>query len=485
LSDAARRIMRVTRQSPGRSFVSDAVTILLPAAIVSAFVIPAAALRALDDDEGYLALAAKLVAHGKTPYVSFWFSQAPLMPYVYGGWGQIFHNSWYVLRALSVLLTVALGCIMYVHVLRRWSSRRLATLAVLLYATIPLGFQWYPTVKTYALTTLLLFAAYVWAESNTARAWFVSGILLGLAVDVRLLVASAVVAFAFYARRHIGQFLIGLAIGLLPVVWLFVIGPARFLNDTLATHTARRSMSLTENLSQKVRIVARVLVEPHFLFLVVIALLLAALSIRRKRLPLSVAIAATLAITSLLPTPSYAQYFVTLIPFLAVAAIELIDLLTISAKVIELRVLAVVALLLLLPAGWSLHHITSSDSTRRVADVRRASRAVNRLTHENEVVLAFWPGFVYETHARQMPGLESDSAPAAVDNIHLSPARAAKYRMLSSGEISSAIRNHAVRIIVFGRGAANRGLGWRNVIASAGYRPVEGFEGVTIFALRS
>ena len=54
--------------------------------------------------------------------------------------------------------------------------------------------------------------------------------------------------------------------------------------------------------------------------------------------------------------------------------------------------------------------------------------------------------------------------------------------MLSSGEISNAIRSHAVRIIVFGKGAANRGLGWRNVIASAGYRPVEELQGVTIFA---
>jgi hypothetical protein len=459
---------------------------LLAAALVAAFTVPAAALRPIDLDEGYYALAAKVVAHGQTPYVSFWYPQAPLMPYAYGGWEQLFHNSWYVLRGLSVLLTVALGCLVYLHVRQRWSSRRLAMLAVLLFATIPLGFQWYPTVKTYALSTLLLFAAYVWAESHAARAWFASGIFLGLAIDVRLLVASAAVAFAFYARRHLGQFLVGLAIGLLPTVWFFVIGPARFVNDTLLSQTTRRRMPLTENFFQKLRIVARVLVEPHFLFLVAIAVLVAVLSVRRRRrLPLSLAIAGTLAITNLLPTPSYAQYFVTLIPFLTVAAIELIDLLGISAKVIDLRVLAVVAVLLVLPAGWSLNHITSSDATRRVADVRAASRAVDRLTHENEVVLAFWPGYVYETHARQIPGLESDFAPAAVQNNNLSPARAAKYHMLSSGEIARAIRNHAVRIIVFGQGAANRGLGWRDVIASAGYRPVEGFEGVTVFALPS
>jgi hypothetical protein len=442
-----------------------------------------AALRVLDQDEGYYAIAAKVVAHGKTPYASFWFPQAPLMPYVYGVWQQVFHESWYALRGLSVLLTVALGCVVYLHVSRRWSSRRLATIAVVLVATTPLGFEWFPTVKTYALSTLLLFAAYVWAESSSTWAWFVSGIFLGLAVDVRLLVASSLIVFLVYARRHAGQFLIGLAVGLLPTVWFFVIGPARFLNDTLASQTTRRHMTLTENIHEKVRIVARVLVEPHFLLLAAIALLLAALSIRRrKHLPLSVAIAATLAITNLLPTPSYAQYFVTLIPFLAIATIELIDLLEISAKVIELRVLAVAAVLILLPAAWSLHHTTSSNSLRQVSDVRAVSRAVDRLTHKNEVVLAFWPGFVYESHARQIPGLESDFAPAAVDNNDLSPARAAKYHMLSSREISKAIRSHAVRVIVFGKGAANRGLGWRGMIAAAGYQPVEELRGVTIFS---
>lgn len=448
--------------------------------------VPAAALRAIDQDEGYFAIAVKVVAHGKAPYVSFWFPQAPLMPYVYGGWQQIFHESWYVLRGLSVLLTIALGCAVYLHIARRWSSRRLATLGVVVFATMPLGFQWFPTAKTYALSTLFLFAAYLWAASSSTRAWFVSGIFLGLAVDTRLLVASAVIVFLVYARRHAGQLLVGLAIGLLPTLWFFVIGPARFLNDTLASQTTRRHMTLTDNLYQKTRIVARVLVEPHFLFLAAIALLLAVLSIRRrKRLPMSVAIAATLGLTNLLPTPSYAQYFVTLIPFLAIATIELIDLLGIAAKVIELRVLAIAAVLLALPAGWSLHHTTSSSSKRQVSDVRAVSRAVDRLTHDDEIVLAFWPGFVYESHARQIPGLESDFAPAAVDNNHLSPARAAKYHMLSGLEIRKAIRSHAVRIIVFGKGAANRGLGWRDVIAAAGYRPVQEPEGATIFAFRT
>ncbi|MDQ1459696.1 MAG: hypothetical protein QOI08_1180 [Actinomycetota bacterium] len=448
--------------------------VLVPAVIVAAVMVPVAALRPLDGDEGFYALAAKLVAHGKTPYVDFWFLQAPLLPYVYGTWERIIGESWYVLRSLSVVLTVALGCVIYWHVLRRWSARRLALIAVLLFATTPLGFQWFPTIKTYALSTLLLFTAYVWAQSRSAKAWFVAGLFAGLAVDVRLLFGSVVIVFLVYARRDAWRFLVGLAVGLVPSIWLFVIGPGRFVNDTLRAQTTRSHASIPSNVFGKTRTVGRVLVEPHFLLLVVLGVTLIVVCVRRRqRLPLSVAIAATLGITNLLPTPSYAQYFVTLIPFLAVATIELVQLLDISARVREQRFLAIAALILVVPAAWSFHVVTSADSTElRISDARAVARAVDRVAHRDEVVLSFWPGFIYESHVRQFPGLESDFAPFVLSNTHLSPARAAEYHMLSTAGMKQAINSHAVRVIVFGKGAANQGVRWRQIMAAAGYRPV-------------
>jgi hypothetical protein len=459
----------------------------VPIVIVAAFMVPAAALRVVDGDEGLYAMAAKLVANGKTPYVDFWFLQTPGVPYVYGAWQRILYESWYVLRGLSVVLTLALGCLVYRHVLKRSSSRRLAVIAVVLFASTPLAFQWFPTIKTYALSTFLLFVAYVWAESGSPRAWFIAGVFLGLAIDVRLLFASVVVVFLLYARRRAPLLLLGLVLGLIPSIWLFAIGPARFLNETLGTQTDRRHVSLATNLSGKMRTIARVLVEPHYLFLAAIGVLLIAVCIhRRKGLPLSVAIAAMLAITNLLPTPSYNQYFVTLIPFLAIATIELIQLLDISAHILERRFLAVAALIIIVPAAWSLHHITSSNATRsRISDVRAISRAVDRHTRKGEVVMAFWPGYIYESHVRQIPGLEDDFAPSAVFNTHLSAARAAAYHMLSTPEMYQAIRSHEIRLIIFGRGNANRGIRWRRVMLAAGYRPIERVRDATLFAFGS
>jgi len=95
--------------------------------------------------------------------------------------------------------------------------------------------------------------------------------------------------------------------------------------------------------------------------------------------------------------------------------------------------------------------------------------------------MAFWPGFIYESHVRQIPGLENDFAPSAIFNTHLSAARAAEYHMLSSQGMARTIRSHAVRLIVFGKGAATRGMPWRDLIAAAGYRPVEKVRGAILF----
>jgi hypothetical protein len=454
---------------------SIAFSLLVPAVIVAAVMVPAAVLRPVDEDEGFYVIATKLAAHGKVPYVDFWYPQGPLLPYVYGAWQRVVGESWYVLRSFSALLAVALGCMVYWHVLRRWSSRRLALLAVVLFVTTPLAFQWYPMIKTYTLSTVFLFAAYTWAESRSAKAWFLAGFFAGLAIDVRLLFGSVVIVFLVYARRDAWRFLVGLAVGLVPAIWSFVIGPARFLDDTLRTQTARSHESLPSNVFGKFRTLARVLVEPHFLLLGIVAVLLVALCIsRRRRLPISVAIAAMLAVTNLAPTPSYAQYFVTLIPFLAVATIELVQLLDISAQVRRQRFLAVAALVLVLPAAWSFHVVTATGSTElRISDVQAVSRAVDRVAHQGDLVLSFWPGFVYESNARQLPGLESDFAPAAVANAQLSAARAAEYHMLSTAGMKQAINTHAVRVIVLGKGAANLGVPWRRLITAAGYRPVD------------
>src|SRR5215471_634951 len=71
--------------------------------------------RMIDTDEGLYLLAVKLVAQGKRPYLDFFYQQMPGLPYVYALWSRAVGISWTSARLFSVLLSVALGGLIYWH----------------------------------------------------------------------------------------------------------------------------------------------------------------------------------------------------------------------------------------------------------------------------------------------------------------------------------------------------------------------------------
>src|SRR5919206_380588 len=167
--------------------------LLVAAAVVLVF-------RFLDGDEGVYTYASRLVLHGHVPYRDFFYEQMPLLPYVYGAWIGIFGESWYAARSLSALAAAATGALLFLHVERRLGGRP-ALAGIGLYALSGLVFGYFTIVKTFALASLFLFAAFVLVEARRPR-WLVAGLLVGLAVDTRLVFAAAVPAFAVLAARR-------------------------------------------------------------------------------------------------------------------------------------------------------------------------------------------------------------------------------------------------------------------------------------------
>src|SRR5579883_97371 len=72
--------------------------------------------RFIDGDEGFYLLASRLVLLHKRPYLDFFYTQAPLLPYVYALWLKCFHVTWASGRMLAALLTSLLGLLLYAHV---------------------------------------------------------------------------------------------------------------------------------------------------------------------------------------------------------------------------------------------------------------------------------------------------------------------------------------------------------------------------------
>jgi hypothetical protein len=221
--------------------------------------------RLIDGDEGFYLLASRLVLQHRAPYLDFFYTQAPLLPYVYAAWLKLAGLTWISARVFCALLSTAVGALIYWHVCRETGKALAGAFAVLLFASSTLVFAWYPIVKTFALGMLFLFPAYmIFARlSSATRTWLIcaAGALLGLSVDTRSYIVGVLPVFVWWLLRrkeepgcpthsrlsnewerrgpHMLWFLGGFAVGVIPSLVLFLASPAAFLFNNLGYHALR------------------------------------------------------------------------------------------------------------------------------------------------------------------------------------------------------------------------------------------------------
>lgn len=116
--------------------------------------------RLIDGDEGFYLMASRLVFEHRVPYRDFFFTQMPLLPYVYGLWMQIAGRSWGSARIFSAILAALLGTILFACICRETRRPAVALLAVVLFTSSTLIFAWFTIVKTFALAAIFLFLAF-------------------------------------------------------------------------------------------------------------------------------------------------------------------------------------------------------------------------------------------------------------------------------------------------------------------------------------
>ncbi len=175
----------------------------LAAAVLAAFCLYAFAVwfGNLNQDEGWYLYAAQRVSEGAMPYRDFFFTQGPVMPYVYG----LFAKLWSPLGVLGGrLITVffgLLGCVLTALLARRAvPSQRAAEAGVLAFALTACNLYhvYFTTIpKTYALASCLVAAGYLTLSLCLSRRkktrslmscmWALpAGLLLALAAGTRL-----------------------------------------------------------------------------------------------------------------------------------------------------------------------------------------------------------------------------------------------------------------------------------------------------------
>ena len=147
----------------------------------------------LNQDEGWYLYAANLVAEGKMPYRDFFYTQGPMLPYVYSVFAPIW-GAYGVLGARIFTLALGLlGIVFAADLARRLvpeGRKETAALTVVLLLGSNLYQLYYLAIpKTYALAALFVLIGF----------W----LLVKAGSDGRLLAAGAGVALAFAAGTRI------------------------------------------------------------------------------------------------------------------------------------------------------------------------------------------------------------------------------------------------------------------------------------------
>ncbi|MFI5118386.1 MAG: ArnT family glycosyltransferase [Terriglobales bacterium] len=439
--------------------------------------------RFIDGDEGFYLLASRLVLEHKAPYLDFFYTQAPLLPYAYGLWMKLFGISWFSARSFSAALTTILGLLIYEHVCRETQKWIASVAAVILFASSTFIFAWFPLVKTYSLAALFLFGAYVIVTrlSPASSPWLVAvaGLLFGLSVDTRSYVVGLGPIFLWWIFRHpetrngiarILWFLGGFTIGIMPCLYLFVASPDLFLFNNLGYHAIRSDAGLIGNWRGKLS-TARVVLfyagdnGAQFSILSAVSFVaILALRMRRGAALMAFLIAFVLGFISILPTPPFVQYFCMCMPFLIVAAVcgtsDYVTSLR-AAQPKRIAVLASVAVLAFVASSvpsFRRYLVTGNgvigvkgtyDAPNWTLDkVSAVSKAIDQLAAPSEEIASFWPGYIFASKADPYPGFENDFAWMITDKLTVD--RRAKYHIIARTDIEADFAAHSPRIAVLG-----------------------------------
>jgi hypothetical protein len=442
--------------------------------------------RFIDGDEGFYLLASRLVFEHKVLYRDFLYLQTPLLPYLYGLWMKAAGVSWISARILSGLVAALLGTFLCadacIHT-RKWPA---GLCAAALFVSCTSIFAWLSVVKTYGVSSLFLFLSYMILSrrSTTSAQWACafSGLFLGISADARSYMAGLIPVFLWWIYRELGisnrravlfYFVGGFSIAVLPNLYFLAVSPGAYFFDNLGYHAVRSHAGLIGDYREKLVTLARVVAiggpEGNGIqaFMLLTISFVSVFIIRRTRAATRLAfqLTAVLSLISLFPTPTYVQYFCAAMPLLITATVcsasDLLDFLKVgqARKMVTSFLLACLGIFISLSVGDVRRYLVTGDGVIgllgaqdainwRISTVSAISRAIDEITSPGESVMSFWPGYVFESKASPLSGLENNFglfvSPA------LSPRHLSEYHIVSHEEINAELSAREPRVVVLG-----------------------------------
>lgn len=414
------------------------VSLSLVVAALSAGILFYSQQTTLDWDEGFHLVAASLINAGRRPYIDFCFPQPPVHAYWNAFWLRILGDSWRGPHAVAALLTCATVALVAELVYRRTASQIQAGVAALFVGLNAIVVEFGTKAQAYGAGLFLTFAAFrlTVAEPSLMRS-ALAGCIAGASADCTLLTAPAcVVLFAWTAWRrrlaHAAAFAAGAVIGLLPVLMALIRSPYLAWFNLVGYHVFFRRAGWTGAAEQDFSVLAGWVNSGAALLLGLFAVAGFAF-VRKREFYLAGAMAVAMALEAATAHPTFSQYFIFLVPLLAVPAAA--GVIEVSARLSMRPAWAVAGLAVLFGLNLANALVATAGNNNDWDTIANLAKKVKQVTPADATVLADPP--VYFA-MRQIPP-EGSNFPAS-HRMEVPPAEAARLHIVPQSQLERQVK---------------------------------------------
>lgn len=435
-------------------------------------------IRNIDGDEGYYLTASRLVMEGKIPYLDFFYPQMPLLPYIYGVWMSVFGFSYFAGRTLSAISSISVGLLLAWYLKKKTQSMKIVYICLLLFMFSGTVISWFTVVKTYALSSFFLIGCFLtlslWHSNNRNRGYhlLIAGLLLGIASNIRLYVSVVLPVLLIWIflinfrkinylqlGRNVSFLITGFILPSFLSIYLFVKDPDAFYFNNLGYHLIRSERGLLSGLLQRFNILFQFIssAQQFLLFLIAIGSCIIIFHLcvtgggniaRCKDEILALLMLTTLFIVSLLPRPTFVQYFSIIVPFIIILHPPFLNLFLNNISNWSRSFPLILLFIYIILGPPTAYDMTSQTLEWQIGHVSLIGKEIAKVTKRGDHILTWWPGYAFAAGRGITPGMENHFSRDASQLVSIDKAK--KFRIARNEDIRNLIRDKGAPLVVYG-----------------------------------